>query len=86
MAFQFKYYLLQQFLRTYRDGGNKGNLLEAYYIGLPFVDDENWQTGLTGAHKRSDRSNLFQIRQSAGQTGLTGIRLQLELFVDLDLY
>ena len=31
-----------------------------------YVDNQNWQTGLTGARKRSDRSNLFQVRQSAG--------------------
>jgi len=33
-----------------------------------YVDDQNCQTGLTGAHKWSDRSDLFQIRQSADRS------------------
>ena len=36
------------------------------------VDDQNWhkpdQTGLTGAHKRSNRSVIFRIRQSADRS------------------
>ena len=35
---------------------------------MHIVDDQNWPTGLTGAHKQSDQSNLFQVRQSADRS------------------
>ena len=46
----------------------EGNYVPARVRGGLGVDDQNWQTGLTGAHKRYDRLNLFQVRQSTDRS------------------
>ena len=54
---------------------------------LPGVDDQNWPISLTGVYRRSDQSG-FLVIGLARPTGLTGqgrLRVQLMIFIDLDL-